>query len=141
MDSRKTTIASAVAIIALGVAWLLNNVGVLPAVEWVWTLGLAVTGILIVAIGGLDKATGVVGAAGDRRGTAAWSAIGTAVALGNSLAYAWNVPVVGLPLAGDEKFAEVEEAVRKVAARPRKGAWLKAAYSGEPNITKAKPVF
>jgi len=61
MDSRKTTIASAVAIIALGVAWLLNNVGVLPAVEWIWTLGLAVTGILIVAIGGLDKATVVVG--------------------------------------------------------------------------------
>lgn len=61
MDSKKIGIASAVAIMALGVAWLLNNVGVLPAVEWIWTLGLAVTGIMIVAIAGLDKATAVVG--------------------------------------------------------------------------------
>ena len=61
MDSKKTGIASGVTIVVLGVAWLLNNVGLLPAVEWIWTLGLAVTGILIVAIGGLDKATVVIG--------------------------------------------------------------------------------
>ena len=61
MDSKKTGITSAIAIIALGLAWLLNNVGVLPAVEWIWTLGLAITGILVIAIGGLDKATAVIG--------------------------------------------------------------------------------
>ncbi len=62
MDSKKKTgMAMAVAIITIGAAWLLNNVGVLPAVEWVWTLGLAVTGILIIAVLGLDKATTVIG--------------------------------------------------------------------------------
>lgn len=61
MDSKKTGISSAVAIMAVGIAWLLNNVGILPAVEWIWTLGLAVTGIMILAIVGLDKATAVIG--------------------------------------------------------------------------------
>lgn len=61
MDSKKTGIASAIAIMTLGIAWLLNNVGILPAVEWIWTLGLAITGILTIAIAGLDKGTVVVG--------------------------------------------------------------------------------
>jgi len=61
MHSNKSGVTSAVAIIALGVAWLLNNVGVLPTVEWVWTLGLAVSGIMIVLMLGLDKVTAVIG--------------------------------------------------------------------------------
>jgi hypothetical protein len=61
MHSNKSGVAAAVAIMALGVAWLLNNVGVMPAVEWVWTLGLAVAGIMIVALLGLDKVTSVIG--------------------------------------------------------------------------------
>ena len=61
MGSKKTGIVFAVAIMALGVAWLLNDVGILPAVEWVWTLGLAVMGILIVVIHGFDKVTAVIG--------------------------------------------------------------------------------
>ncbi len=62
MDSKKKTgVAMAVTILTVGAAWLLNNVGVLPAVEWVWTLGLAVTGVLVIGFLGLDKATTVIG--------------------------------------------------------------------------------
>lgn len=61
MSARKTGIGVAVAIIAIGIAWLLNSVGVLPAIEWVWTLGLAVTGVLVLGLLGVDKVTAVLG--------------------------------------------------------------------------------
>ncbi len=61
VDARKKVIGFAVAIIALGVAWLLDAAGWWPSVEWVWPLGLATMGILAVAIGGLDKVTAVIG--------------------------------------------------------------------------------
>jgi hypothetical protein len=61
MASRNAGIASAIAIISLGVAWLLNNAGVLPAVEWVWTLGLAIAGVLLIGFLGFDKVTIVFG--------------------------------------------------------------------------------
>jgi len=83
----------------------------------------------------------VVVATGDRGGSASWSAVRTAVALGNSLAYAWGAPIAALPLGGDESWTDVAAKGRAAAktAKPRK--WLKAAYDGEPNITKAKPLF
>lgn len=61
MEPRKIGITIGIAIIALGIAWLLNNLGVLPAIEWLWTLGLAVTGILFVVMLGFDKVTAVIG--------------------------------------------------------------------------------
>jgi len=61
MNPKKTGVTAAIAIISLGIAWLLNNVGILPAVEWVWTLGLAVAGVVIIAVLGFDKATAVIG--------------------------------------------------------------------------------
>ncbi|MEJ2132609.1 MAG: hypothetical protein P8Y95_13565 [Gammaproteobacteria bacterium] len=61
MSARKTGIGVAVAIIAIGIAWLLNSVGVLPAIEWLWTLGLAVTGVLVLGLLGVDKVTAVLG--------------------------------------------------------------------------------
>lgn len=87
------------------------------------------------------KPTAVVVATGDRGGSASWSAVRTAVALGNSLAFAWGVPLAGLPLDGGETWDEVAVAVRRAAAKAKKNRWLRAAYDGEPNITVAKPVF
>ena len=49
------------AVIVLGIGWLLNVQGVLPKVDWIWTCGLAAAGILILAVYGLDKLTGVLG--------------------------------------------------------------------------------
>ena len=41
--------------------WLLTVHNVLPGVNWVWILGLAVTGVLILVVGGVDKVTFVIG--------------------------------------------------------------------------------
>jgi len=47
--------------ILVGVTWLLNVLGILPGVDWIWTGGLAAAGILSIAIGGLNKVTIVTG--------------------------------------------------------------------------------
>ncbi|MBU1106838.1 MAG: hypothetical protein KKB51_09245 [Candidatus Riflebacteria bacterium] len=47
--------------IVVGVTWLLNVMGIMPGVDWVWTVGLAAAGILSIAIGGLNKITVVTG--------------------------------------------------------------------------------
>ena len=49
-----------VLIITVGVGSLLSAAGVGPGVDWIWTLGLAVVGILALA-SGIDKVTAVVG--------------------------------------------------------------------------------
>ena len=48
-------------IIALGVGWLLTVQGVLPGVNWIWVLGLGASGIAVMGIVGIDKATMVIG--------------------------------------------------------------------------------
>jgi hypothetical protein len=51
----------AMLVIALGVAWLLNTLGVIPGVDWLWTGGLGVAGILVMAANGINKFTFVIG--------------------------------------------------------------------------------
>ncbi len=48
-------------VIALGVAWLLNVKNILPSVNWIWTVGLAVSGIVFLVIDKLNKFNFVVG--------------------------------------------------------------------------------
>lgn len=48
-------------LIALGTGWLLTTLGVVPEINWVWTLGVALTGVLAFVLGGVDKVTIVVG--------------------------------------------------------------------------------
>lgn len=48
-------------VITLGTGWLLTSQSVIPGVDWVWVLGLGVLGILVLAIGGVNKVTAVVG--------------------------------------------------------------------------------
>ena len=54
-------LAIPILLIMLGVGWLLTTMGVVPQVDWVWTLGVALVGILAFAIGGFDKVTFCVG--------------------------------------------------------------------------------
>jgi hypothetical protein len=61
MKPETKTLVLPILIITLGAGWLLTTLGVVPGVDWVWTLGLAVTGLLTLAAGGLDKVTIVVG--------------------------------------------------------------------------------
>lgn len=61
MNANRQTIVLPVLLISIGCGWLLSVLGVVPDINWVWTLGLAVFGFLTFAVGGFDKMTVVVG--------------------------------------------------------------------------------
>jgi hypothetical protein len=61
MTNKAKSLAAPVLIITLGLGWLLTVNNLMPGVNWIWVLGLAVTGILILTVGGVDKVTFVVG--------------------------------------------------------------------------------
>ena len=61
MTSDNKTLIVPLLMIAVGAGWLLSAIGVAPDIDWVWTLGLAVVGLLTFAVGGFDKMTVVVG--------------------------------------------------------------------------------
>jgi hypothetical protein len=61
MPSTKGAVAIPILIIVVGVGWLLTNRGVAPGIDWVWTLGLGVVGILTFILSGFDKLTVVIG--------------------------------------------------------------------------------
>jgi len=61
MQSDKKTLILPLLLIAVGAGWLLSVLGVAPSIDWIWTLGLAVVGLLTLAISGIDKFSIVVG--------------------------------------------------------------------------------
>lgn len=61
MHGRMQSIAVALLVIAVGTAWLLNTLEIIPGVNWIWTAGLAAGGVLMLMLGGLNKLTFVVG--------------------------------------------------------------------------------
>lgn len=61
MKEDKKTLIFPILVIVVGVGWLLTTIGVAPGINWIWTLGLAVVGLLALGVGGVDKATIVVG--------------------------------------------------------------------------------
>lgn len=67
MQSDKVSLILPILLITLGIGWLLTTLGVGPGIDWVWTLALAVIGVLTIALGGLDKVTVVLGPLFHRR--------------------------------------------------------------------------
>ncbi len=61
MAKDKKTLAVPILLITLGVGWLLTTMGIVPEVDWAWTLGLAIVGVLTFVLSGVDKVTVVVG--------------------------------------------------------------------------------
>jgi hypothetical protein len=61
MKPDNKTLLIPILLITVGTGWLLTTVGVAPGIDWVWTLGLAVVGLLTFAMGGFDKVTVVIG--------------------------------------------------------------------------------
>lgn len=61
MPGSRKSLFVPILILALGICWLLNTLKIMPGVEWIWTGGLAIIGILAVVIGGVNKMTFVVG--------------------------------------------------------------------------------
>jgi len=58
----RTRLIMPILIIVVGVGWLLSDEGICPDINWVWTLGLGVIGILTVVVSkGFDKASVVIG--------------------------------------------------------------------------------
>jgi hypothetical protein len=47
--------------IGMGAAWLLNLFPALPNANWIWTLGLGLAGLLVLALCGVNKLTIVTG--------------------------------------------------------------------------------
>ncbi len=54
-------IIAPILLITVGIAWLLSVMDVIPQINWLWVLGLGVSGILTLVVGGLTKTTFVVG--------------------------------------------------------------------------------
>ena len=48
-------------VVALGAAWLLNALDVLPRLDWIWTMGLAAAGVATLAYAGLNLLSAVIG--------------------------------------------------------------------------------
>src|SRR5947207_1650458 len=44
-----------VLLITVGTGWLLTTLGVAPRVDWVWTLGLVIVGLLAFVVGGIAR--------------------------------------------------------------------------------------
>lgn len=61
MRDKTTSILVPLLLITVGAGWLLTTLGVAPDIDWVWTLGLAVIGVLAFLLGGLNKVSLVVG--------------------------------------------------------------------------------
>jgi hypothetical protein len=61
MKPDKKSLLIPILLICLGVGWLLTTLKVAPGIDWVWTLGLAVVGLLTFVVGGFDKVTVVIG--------------------------------------------------------------------------------
>ena len=61
MKAEKKTLILPILLITVGTGWLLTTLDVAPGIDWVWTLALAVVGLLTMAVGGIDKVSIVVG--------------------------------------------------------------------------------
>ena len=48
-------------LITFGAGWLLTTLGFAPGVDWIWTLCIAVVGLVAFVVGGLNKVTVVIG--------------------------------------------------------------------------------
>ena len=48
-------------IISIGLAWLLNNMSLLPNIEWIWVIVSAYAGIMCLSVSKINKVTAVAG--------------------------------------------------------------------------------
>ncbi|MFA6603228.1 MAG: hypothetical protein WCT10_00105 [Patescibacteria group bacterium] len=91
---------------------------------------------------GRPQAVVMVELSGAGRDQVSWSAMRSAVATANTLAFAWGVPVLKIICNGSGARGELAAAARVAAskARPGQQVWLKPAYGGEPHITQPRKV-
>ena len=62
MKQSKGLLVLSIFIITIGIGDLLTTLGFFPGVDWVWTLALAIVGVLVIVLsGGIDKVSIVIG--------------------------------------------------------------------------------
>lgn len=61
MTASQKSLAVSLLMITVGVGWLLTVKGIVPQINWVWTLGMAVCGVLMFVLMGFDKLSVVLG--------------------------------------------------------------------------------
>ncbi|MEQ8852472.1 hypothetical protein [Gimesia sp.] len=59
--SNRKTLVIPLLIIAVGTGWLLTTLNVVPGLNWIWILGLAITGLTSLAVSGIDKSSVLIG--------------------------------------------------------------------------------
>lgn len=57
----KSTLILPILLITIGAGWLLTSLGLMPGIDWIWTMLLAAVGVLTLALGGINKATVTIG--------------------------------------------------------------------------------
>jgi hypothetical protein len=57
----KSALVIPILIITVGLGWLLTVQGIMPGVDWIWTLGLAAIGVLALVVRGIDKRSVIIG--------------------------------------------------------------------------------
>ena len=60
MQQERTSLILGVLLVAVGGGWLLSSLGFIPSVDWAWSLGLAMIGVLVVVLSGFDKVSFVL---------------------------------------------------------------------------------
>jgi hypothetical protein len=60
MQQDRTSLILGGLLVAVGGGWLLSSVGFIPNVDWAWSLGLAVVGVLAIVLSGFDKVSFVL---------------------------------------------------------------------------------
>lgn len=62
MKRPKGLLVLSIIIVTIGIGDLLTTLDIIPGVDWVWTLALAIVGVLVIVLsGGLDKVSIVIG--------------------------------------------------------------------------------
>lgn len=70
-----------------------------------------------------------------------WSVVRQSVATANTLAFAWHAPAAAVRSSGQESREDIAGMARRAAAKANKSEWVRALYSGTPNISTAKKVL
>lgn len=60
MQQDRTSLILGILLVAVGGGWLLSSLGFIPTVDWAWSLGLAVVGVLAIVLSGFDKVSFVI---------------------------------------------------------------------------------
>jgi hypothetical protein len=62
MQQDRTSLILGGLLVAVGGGWLLSSLGFIPSVDWAWSLGLAMVGVLAIVLSGFDKVSFVIAA-------------------------------------------------------------------------------